>query len=78
MIGRHAERMAIRVAAGAELYAGLKPQQAARGLAGLRDGGVTAHGDRAGRWTVIDPLLRSYLASRRLEPLSFVRSASEP
>lgn len=30
MTGRHAERMAIRVAAGAELYAGLKPQQAAR------------------------------------------------
>ncbi len=76
-IGRHAERMAIRVAAGAELYANLKPQQAARGLAGLRDRGMIAHGDRAGQWTVTDPLLRRYLASRRVEPLSLVRSASE-
>ncbi len=76
-LGRHAERMAIRVAAGAELYANLKPQQAARGLAGLHDRGLIAHGDRPGRWTVIDPLLRRYLASRRVEPLSFVRSASD-
>ena len=76
-MGRHAERMAIRVAAGAELYADLKPQQAARGLAALHDRGLISHGDRPGQWTVIDPLLRRYLANRRVEPLSFVRSASD-
>jgi uncharacterized protein len=76
-LGRHAERMAIRVAAGAELYADLKPQQASRGLAALRDRGLVARGDRQGQWTVIDPLLRRYLADRRVEPLSFVRSVSD-
>jgi DNA-binding transcriptional ArsR family regulator len=70
--------MAIRVAAGAELYTGLQPQQASRGLAALHDRGLVARGDRQGQWTVIDPLLRRYLADRRVEPLSFVRSASEP
>lgn len=74
-LGRHAERMAIRVAAGAELYAGLKPQQAARGLAGLHDRGLIARGDHPGQWTVIDPLLRRYLASSRIEAL--VRSTSD-
>jgi hypothetical protein len=76
-LGRHAERMAIRVAAGAELYTGLQPQQASRGLAALHDRGLVARGDRQGQWTVIDPLLRRYLADRRVEPLSFVRSASD-
>lgn len=75
--GRHAERMAIRVAASAELYANLKPQQASRGLAALRDHGLIAPGARQGQWTVIDPLLRRYLGARRVEPLSFVRSASD-
>lgn len=75
--GRHAERMAIRVAAGAELYANLKPQQASRGLAALRDHGLIALGARQGQWTVIDPLFRRYLAARRVEPLSFVRSISD-
>jgi DNA-binding transcriptional ArsR family regulator len=75
--GRHAERMAIRVAAGAELYANLKPQQASRGLAALRDHGLIAPGARQGQWTVLDPLLRRYLAARRVEPLSFVRTASD-
>jgi hypothetical protein len=68
-LGRHAERMAVRVAAGAELYADLKPQQASRGLAALHDRGLIARGERQGQWTVIDPLLRRYLASRRVEPL---------
>ena len=72
-LGRHAERMAIRVAAGAELYAGLKPQQAARGLKALHDRGLVARSDRPGRWDVIDPLLRRYLAARRVEPLSAAR-----
>ena len=70
-LGRHAERMAIRVAAGAELYTDLRPQQASRGLAALHDRGLVARGDRQGQWTVIDPLLRRYLAGRRVEPLSF-------
>jgi uncharacterized protein len=76
-LGRHAERMAIRVAAGAELYTNLKPQQASRGLAALHDRGRIAQGGRHGQWTVIDPLLRRYLAARRIEPLSFVRSVSD-
>jgi hypothetical protein len=73
--GRFAERMAIRVAADAELYRNLKPQQASRALNALRDIGVIEHA-RQGRWYVIDPLLRRYLAARRVEPLSFVRAAS--
>ena len=68
--GRHGERMAIRVAVGAELYMGLRPQQAARALAVLRDSGVIDHGTRTGQWFVVDPLLRRYLATRRIEPLS--------
>lgn len=70
---RYGERMAIRVAAGAELYQGLKPQQAARALNALRDIGVA---ERAGQasWFVIDPLLRRYLATRRVEPLTFLGS----
>jgi hypothetical protein len=56
--------MAIRVATGAELYTDLKPQQASRGLEALHDRGLIARGDRQGDWTVIDPLLRSYLATR--------------
>ncbi len=68
---RYGERMAIRVAAGAELYQGLKPQQASRALGALRDIGVV---ERAGQanWYVIDPLLRRYLATRRVEPLTFL------
>jgi hypothetical protein len=66
--------MAIRVAADAELYRNLKPQQASRALNALRDIGVTERA-RQGRWYIVDPLLRRYLASRRVEPLSFVRAA---
>jgi DNA-binding transcriptional ArsR family regulator len=72
--GRFAERMAIRVAADAELYRNLKPQQASRALNALRDIGVVERA-RQGRWYVIDPLLRRYLAGRRVEPLSFTRNA---
>lgn len=61
---RYGERMAIRVAAGAALYEGLKPQQAARALGALRDTGVIEHTGQAS-WHVIDPLLRRYLAARR-------------
>jgi hypothetical protein len=70
---RFAERMAIRVAADAGLYQNLKPQQASRALNALRDTGVVERA-RHGRWYVIDPLLRRYLAGRRVEPLSFLRT----
>jgi len=70
---RFAERLAIRVAADAELYRNLKPQQASRALNALRDIGVVERA-RQGRWYVIDPLLRRYLAGRRVEPLSFLRT----
>lgn len=74
--GRHAERIAIRVAADAELYQGLKPEQASRALNSLRDIGVIERAGQ-GRWYVIDPLLRRYLAARRVEPLTFVRAAAD-
>jgi hypothetical protein len=69
--------MAIRVAAGAELYHNLRPQQAARALGTLRDIGIIdRHGER-GSWYVVDPLLRRYLAGRRAGPLSFVRAIAD-
>jgi hypothetical protein len=45
-------------------------------LNALRDVGVI---ERAGQgdWHVIDPLLKRYLAARRLEALSLIRAASE-
>jgi len=70
--GRYGERLAVRVAVGAELYRGLKPQQAARALNALRDAGVVQRAGR-GQWHVVDPLLRRYLESRRVEPLSYAR-----
>lgn len=74
--GRFAERMAIRVAAGAELYRNLKPQQAARALNALRDIGVVERGPRR-RWYLVDPLLRRYLAGRRVEALSVAALSAE-
>jgi hypothetical protein len=74
--GRHGERMATRVAAGAELYQGFQPQQASRALNALRDLGVVEREGQAS-WYVIDPLLRRYLELRRVEPLSFFRTASD-
>jgi hypothetical protein len=73
---RYGERLAIRVAAGAELYQGLKPQQASRALNALRNIGVV---ERAGQasWYVIDPLLRRYLSTRRVEPLTFLGTAHD-
>ncbi len=67
--GRSGERMAIRVAAGAELYRDLRPQEAARALGKLRDIGVIDRNGESGQWFVVDPLLRRYLAGRRVEPL---------
>ena len=64
--GRYGERMAIRVASGSELYADLRPEQASRALNSLRDIGVIDRGAKHGQWFVTDPLLRRYLAGRRL------------
>ena len=75
--GRYGERLAIRVAVGAELYQGLKPQQAARALNALRDAGVAERAGR-GQWYIVDPLLRRYLEGRRVEPLSFARLGTLP
>jgi uncharacterized protein len=74
--GRFCELMAIRVAAGSELYEGLKPQQAARALNTLRDIGMIERAARA-RWHVSDPLLRRYLTARRAEPLTFARASTD-
>ena len=76
-VGRDGERMAIRVAAGSELYRDMRPQQASRTLAALRDIGVIDHGEQMGHWFVNDPLLRRYLTARRIEPLRFSRSLSD-
>jgi len=69
--GRYGERMAIRVATGSELYADLRPEQASRALNSLRDIGVIDRGEKLGQWFLTDPLLRRYLAGRRVEPLGF-------
>jgi uncharacterized protein len=61
-ISRHAQRLAQRVATGERLYEGIAPQNARRALARLRDAGIVDHTGRRGGWTVLDPLLRRYLA----------------
>lgn len=73
---RYGERMAVRVAAGAELYKGLRPAQASRALSALSDIGIVEHTGRAS-WHVIDPLLRRYLAAHRIEPLTLIRAAHD-
>ena len=61
LLGRHAQKMAQRVAVGATLYEGLAPQTASRTLDALHDAGIV---DRHGRrWSISDPLMRDYLAA---------------
>jgi hypothetical protein len=60
------------VAADVVLYRSLRPRQASRALNGLREIGAVERARQA-RWYVVDPVLRPYLASRHVEPLSFVR-----
>jgi uncharacterized protein len=74
--GRFCELMALRVAAGRELYQGLKPQQAARALNALRDAGAIERLAQ-GRWRVPDPLLRRYLIARQVEPLTFMQPTTD-
>jgi hypothetical protein len=59
-LGRHAQRMAERVALGAKLYQGLAPDVAHQTLRALRDAGIIEH-HRRGEWRIFDPLLRRYL-----------------
>jgi len=61
LLGRHAQKLAQRVAVGATLYEGLAPQTASRSLDALRDAGIAERRDR--RWSISDPLLRRYLAA---------------
>lgn len=61
LLGRHAQKLAQRVAIGATLYEGLAPQTASRTLDALRDAGIADRHQR--RWSITDPLLRRYLAN---------------
>jgi uncharacterized protein len=64
--GRYGERMAMRIAMGSELYAGLQSGQASRALNSLRDLGLIERGEKHGQWFLTDPLLRRYLVQRHL------------
>jgi uncharacterized protein len=66
--GRYGERMAMRIATGSELYAGMQSGQASRALNSLRDIGLIERGDRHGQWFLTDLLLRRYLVERRPSP----------
>jgi hypothetical protein len=59
-LGRHAQRMAERVALGVPLYQGLAPDVASQTLRALRDAGIIEHHQR-GDWRIFDPLLRRFL-----------------
>ena len=59
-LGRHAQRIAERVALGTKLYQGLAPDVANQTLRALRDAGIIEHHGR-GEWRIFDPLLRRYL-----------------
>ena len=61
LLGRHAQKMAQRVATGATLYEGLAPQTASRTLDALHDAGIVDRHER--RWSISDPLMRDYLAA---------------
>lgn len=63
-LGRRAERMTIRVAAAAELYADLKPRAGRTRPRRAPRARLIARGERPGRWIVNDPPPRRYLAAR--------------
>ena len=66
LLHRHGLLVARTVAAGQALPRRIQPGVRDRVLKLLRDAGIVEHQSR-GRWRVIDPLLRHYLAS--LDPL---------
>ncbi len=59
-LGRHAQRLATRVARGSTLYSGLNSKIASDTLRALRDAGIVEqHAPRS--WRIPDPLLRNFL-----------------
>ena len=60
--GKHAQKLAQRVALGAVLYEGLASNTAAKTMNRLRDAGVVEQGIDRGSWRIVDPFLRRYLA----------------
>jgi RecA/RadA recombinase len=60
-LGRHAQRIATRVALGSQPYQGLNAKIANETLRALRDAGVIEQ-TKPRQWRITDPLLRSYLA----------------
>ena len=61
LMGRHAQRVAERVAHGVAPYSGLSPEAVRRTLAALRDAGVVDRGPGSREWHIGDPLLARYL-----------------
>lgn len=59
-LGRHAQRLAIRVASGSALYSGLNSKIANDTLRTLRDAGIVEQ-DAPRSWRIPDPLLRNFL-----------------
>jgi hypothetical protein len=59
-LGRHAQRLAIRVASGSPLHSGLNSKIANDTLRALRDAGIVEQ-SAPRRWRVPDPLLRNFL-----------------
>ncbi len=59
-LGRHAQRLAIRVAGGSSLYSGLNSTIANDTLRALRDAGIVEQ-SAPRSWGVPDPLLRNFL-----------------
>ncbi|HEY2767583.1 MAG TPA: ATP-binding protein [Solirubrobacteraceae bacterium] len=60
-LGRHAQRIAVRVALGSQIYKGLNAKVANGTLHALRDAGVVEQ-TKPRSWRVTDPLLRNFLA----------------
>jgi len=60
-LGRHTQRLAVRVARGAQLYQGLNPKIANDTLRALRDTGIIEQ-TIPRQWHITDPLLRNFLA----------------
>ncbi|HSZ69752.1 MAG TPA: ATP-binding protein [Solirubrobacteraceae bacterium] len=60
-LGRHAQRIAVRVALGSQPYQGLNAKVASDTLHALRDAGVVEQ-TQPRSWQITDPLLRNFLA----------------
>jgi len=59
-LGRHAQRLAIRVASGSAIYSGLNSKIANETVRALRDAGIIEQ-SAPRSWRVSDPLLRDFL-----------------